>query len=123
MQCECLPLVEDVDIADLADLTAGYVGADLVHLCHEASYLAITASNTHKVGIINTMNPFTPKSSSRNIVCYFHTFENNLGMKRNFTKFLKQICCLSSDEHSSCFQENAFVREIFPKSSGLFWPL
>ena len=55
VQCECLPLVEDVDIADLADLTAGYVGADLVHLCHEASYLAITASNTLKVSIINTI--------------------------------------------------------------------
>ena len=43
------------------------------------------------------LNTFTLKSSSRNIVCYFHTFENNLGMKRNFTKYLKEICCLSSD--------------------------
>ena len=60
-------------------------------------------------------NPFTLKISSRNIVCCFHTFENNLGMKRNFTKYFKEICCLSSDQHFSfrSFQKNAFVREIF----------
>ena len=28
-----------------------------------------------------------------------HTFENNLGMKRNLIKYLKEICCLSSDQH------------------------
>ena len=44
-----------------------------------------------------SFNPFTLKSSSRNIVCYLNTFENNLGMKRNFTKYLKEIYCLSSD--------------------------
>ena len=71
------------------------------------------------------LNPFTLKSSSRNIVCNFHTFENNLGMKRNFTKYFKERFCLSSDQHFSFkyFQKNAFVREIFPKSSVLFWPL
>ena len=74
---------------------------------------------------IGRVNPFTLKSSSRNIICYFHTFENNLGMKQNFTKYLKKICCLSSDQLFSfkCFQKNAFIKEIFPKSSGLFWPL
>ena len=78
--------------------------------------------SNHSVGPIN---PFTLKNSSRNIVCYFHTFENNLGMKRNFAKYLKEICCLSSDQHFSFkyFQKNAFVRKIFPRSSGLFWPL
>ena len=71
------------------------------------------------------VDPFTRKSSSRNIVCYFHSFESNLGMKRNFTKYLKEICCLSSNQHFSfkCFPKNAFVGEIFPKLSGLFWPL
>ena len=57
-------------------------------------------------------NPFTFKSSSQNNVCYFHTFENDLGMKRNFTKYLKEICCLSSDQHFSlkCFQKNCFCK-------------
>ena len=64
-------------------------------------------------------------SSSGSIVCYFHTFGNNLGIKRKFAKYFKETCCLSSDQHFSlkCFQKNAFVRKIFPKSSGLFWPL
>ena len=69
------------------------------------------------------LNPFTLKSSSRSIVCYFHNFGNNLGIKRKFAKYFKESCCLLSDQHFSlkCFQKNAFVRKIFPKSSGLFW--
>ena len=76
-------------------------------------------------GIVAIFNPFTLKSSSRNIICSFHTFENNFGIKLNFTKYLKEICCLYSGQRFSfkCFQKNALVREIFPKSSGLFWPL
>ena len=68
---------------------------------------------------------FTLESSSRSIVCYFHTFGNNLGIKGKFAKYFKESCCLSSDQHFSfkCFKKNAFVRKIFPKSSGLFWPL
>ena len=70
-------------------------------------------------------NSFILKSSSWSIVCYFHTFGNNLGIKRKFANYFKESCCLSSDQHFSfkCFQNNAFVRKIFPKSSGLFWPL
>ena len=69
--------------------------------------------------------PFTLESSSRSIICYFHTFGNNLGIKRKFAKYFKESCCLSSDQHFSfkCFEKNAFVRKIFSKSSGLFWPL
>ena len=71
------------------------------------------------------VNPFRVESSFRSIVCYFHTFGNNLGIKRKFAKYFKESCCLSSDQHFSfkCFKKNAFVRKIFPKSSGLFWPL
>ena len=56
------------------------------------------------------VDPFTRKSSCRNIVCYFHTFESNLGMKRNFTKYLKEICCMSYNQHFSfkCFQKKCF---------------
>ena len=33
-------------------------------------------------------NPFTLGVPVKCIVCYSHTFENNLGMKQNFTKYL-----------------------------------
>ena len=71
------------------------------------------------------INPFTLRVSLESIVCYFHTFENNLGIKEKFTKYLKESCCLASDQHFSfkCFSENAFVSEIFPILSGLFLPL
>ena len=87
--------------------------------------VVVAAAAAAAVFCFLVLNPFTLKSSSRNIVCYFHTFENNLGMKLNFTKYLKDICCMFSDQHFSfkCFQKKAFVREIFPKSSGLIWPL
>ena len=70
-------------------------------------------------------NPFTLRDPLESTVCYFHTFQNNLGIKQKFTKYLKESCCLASDKHFSfkCFQENALVSKILPKLSGLFWPL
>ena len=67
------------------------------------------------------LNPFTAPPEPN--VCYFHSFENNLRTKRKFTKCLKESCSLASDEQFSfiCFQENAFVSNIFPNLSGLFW--
>ena len=69
--------------------------------------------------------PFTLRVTLESIVCYSHTFGNNLGIKREFTKYLKESCCLASDQHFSfkCFPENAFVSEIFPILSGLYWQL
>ena len=65
------------------------------------------------------INLFT-LSSSKNIVCYTHTFENSLGMKQKLTKYLKGSCCLASDLHFSfkLFPENAFLSKIFSKSQG-----
>ena len=34
------------------------------------------------------VNPFTLRVPLESIVCFFHTFENNLGMERKFTKYL-----------------------------------
>ena len=69
--------------------------------------------------------PLTLRDSLEGIVCYSHTFENNLWIKRMFTKYLKESCGLASDLHFSfkCSQENAFVSKIFPKLSGCFWLL
>ena len=37
------------------------------------------------------------KSPPESIVCYSHTFENNLRIKQKSTKYLKESCCLASD--------------------------
>ena len=69
------------------------------------------------------VNPFTLRAPPEPNVCYFHTFENNMRTKRKFTKYLKESCSLASGKHFSfiCFPENAFVSDIFPILSGLFW--
>ena len=60
---------------------------------------------------------FTLESFSRSIVCYFHTFGNNLGIKRKFAKYFKESCCLSSDQHFSfkCFKKKCFCKENISK--------
>ena len=57
-----------------------------------------------------------------NVVWTCHTFENNLKMKHNFAKYLKESCRKRSDELVSFkyFLNIAFVREIPPKLSGGF---
>ena len=69
-----------------------------------------------------TLNPLALRVPLESIVCYFHTFENNFGIKRIFTNYLKQSFCLPSDQPFpfKCFQENAFESKILPKLSGLF---
>ena len=87
--------------------------------------LCILVLWTKVASALKGLKPFTLKSFSRNIVCYFHTFRNNLGIKQKIAKYFKESCCLYSDQHFSfkCFPKNAYVSKIFPKSSGLFWPL
>ena len=41
------------------------------------------------IHFIFCINPFTLNIPIESIVCYFHTFENKLGIKRKFTKYLK----------------------------------
>ena len=71
------------------------------------------------------LNPFTLRAPLEPNVCYFHTFENNLRTTQTFTNYLKDSCSLASDKHFflKCFPENAFVSNIFPNLSGLFWLL
>ena len=38
------------------------------------------------------VNPFTLRVHQESIVCYFHTFENNLEIKQIITKYLKESC-------------------------------
>ena len=74
---------------------------------------------------LSFVNPFTLRDPLEIIVCYSDTFQNNLGIKQKFAKYLKESCWLTSLLHFSFnyFAKIAFVRKIFPKSSGLFWPL
>ena len=41
---------------------------------------------------LSSFNPFTLRVSLENIVCFFPTFGNNLGIKQKFTKYLKKSC-------------------------------
>ena len=72
-----------------------------------------------------SFNPLILRVSLEGNVCHSHSFENNFEIKHKFTKYLKESYCLASDEHFSFkyVHENAFISKIFPKSSGLFWPL
>ena len=76
-------------------------------------------------GVHLTLNSLTLRAFLESIVCYFHIFEKNFGIKQKFTEYLKKSCCLASDRHFSFkyFPKNAFVRKILPKMSGLFWLL
>ena len=81
--------------------------------------------DTHILNLVIKLNPFTLRVPLKSIICYFHTFKNNLGIKRNFIKYLKESCCMASDYHFSFkyFPKYVLVRKIFPKLSGLFWTL
>ena len=43
--------------------------------------------------------------SLRSIVCFFHAFENNFGIKQKFTKYVKESCCFASDQHFSIIRK------------------
>ena len=59
------------------------------------------------------------------ILCYSHTFENNLGIKGKFAKYLNESCCVISGKHWAFhfFSKNAFESKIVLKLSALFWLL
>ena len=60
------------------------------------------------------LNPFTLRVPSESIVFYSHTFEDNFGIKRKFTKYLNKSSCVDSEKHFSLkfFQKIAFVNNI-----------
>ena len=58
------------------------------------------------------LNPFTLRGTLESVVCYSYTFENNMGIKRNFNKYLKESCCLASNQH---FSFKCFFRKCFCK--------
>ena len=71
---------------------------------------------------LSTYKPFTIRVPLESIVCYSHIFKKNLWIKQKYANYLKDSCCLPSDQHFSfkSFPKNALLSKIFPKSSGLF---
>ena len=77
----------------------------------------------YTIGItIKGLNLFTLRLPKESILCYSHTFENNLGIKQKYKKYLKESCYLVNDQHFSfkCFPEKVFVSKILQILSGLF---
>ena len=92
---------------------------------HERTFHYFACIVKRNIYLESSLNSFTLGAPLEPNVCYFHTFENNLRTEVKFTKYLKESCSLASDKHFSfkCFPENAFVSNIFPNLSGLFWLL
>ena len=92
-----------------------YPGPDLAHPggadAHDGRRDGTTRRETGR-GAGTSFNPFTLRDTVESIVCYSHTFKNNLGIKQKLAKYLKEGCCLASDQHFSfkCFPKNAFSR-------------
>ena len=104
----------------VVDILVVFVTRLAESMCQILILVTLTVEEETEAGILNSL---TLRVILESIACYSYTFENNLGMKRKFTKYLKESCYLASDQHFSfkCFTENASVSKIFPKLSGLFW--
>ena len=55
-----------------------------------------------------------PGDLFENYVCFFDAFENNFGIKREFTIYLKESCWFASDQHfsSEYFHKVLLVKKI-----------
>ena len=67
------------------------------------------------------INPLISRDLLDDVVWTCHTFENNFGMKDNFTKYFNKSCRKNSDEQLSLkyFLNIAFIGEISAKQSGV----
>ena len=63
--------------------------------------------------------------SLTSVVWTFRTFDDNFQKKHDFTKYLKEIFRISSDEHFSFkfFPTGAFIGKVLLKFPGLSWTL
>ena len=66
------------------------------------------------------INPFSPRVPLGSIVCYSHTFVNNLGIKHKFTKDLKESCFCASDQH---FSFKYLLKKLLLVESNPFWSM
>ena len=64
-----------------------------IHSClHQTGSNTFWPLKLDRSRICELLNPFTLRVPQESIVCYFHTFENNLEIKQILTKYLKESC-------------------------------
>ena len=92
--------------------------SSLLGMCSPGLLLVVeVALEEAKMSYYKYLNLFTLRFPLESIICYFRTFENNLGIEQTFTKYLMESCCLTSGQHSSFkyFLKNGFVRKNISK--------
>ena len=57
---------------------------------------------------MSSLNPITLRFPLESIVCFSNTFDNNLGIKQKFIKYLKESCCVAS---------KTFLHQMFSKNA------
>ena len=50
-----LKIAKDVDVTHLAEVTLGYVGADIASLCREAAFVALKRTFGHSLTVQETL--------------------------------------------------------------------
>ena len=77
-----MPLADDVDLDELADLTDGYVGADIEGICREAGMIALREDINAKVvkreHFMKAMKEIHP-SIDEEMMDYYKEIEKKLG--------------------------------------------
>ena len=89
-----------------------FLGEELAKLCIEDVHEgAGDKPFKYPLYLHQHINPFTLRVPQESIVCYSHTFENNLVIKQNITEYLKESCSFASDQHFpfNYIPKNAFV--------------
>ncbi|WP_457550239.1 CDC48 family AAA ATPase [Archaeoglobus sp.] len=80
-----MPLAEDVDLEELADMTEGYVGADIEAVCREAVMLAlrenINAEKVHMRNFLEALRKIKP-SVSESMLSFYERFEEKAKSER-----------------------------------------
>ena len=66
---------------------------------------------------ISYVSPFMPGDIYTSVVWTYYNFDNFSRIKQNFTKYLKESFCLSTNQHFffNFFSKNALDTYIFPK--------
>jgi len=76
-----MPLAEDIDLEELAEMTEGYVGADIEAICREAVMLALRENiNAEKVEMrhfINALKKIKP-SITETMLSFYESFEEKM---------------------------------------------
>ena len=80
-----MPLAEDVDLEELADMTEGYVGADIEAVCREAVMLAlrenINAEKVHMRHFLEALRKIKP-SVTESMLSFYERFEEKAKSER-----------------------------------------